>query len=242
MQISDVDLRWKKRFQNFENARIQLYNTCYAYQKNRFDSELQSQFVRSFEFTFKLAWKTVKDYLLYQGVRDVDFPRDVIKKGFSYKIIEDGQVWINIIEDDALITGSKDRESVGRAATNIAASYLKALDQVYEYFRRRSKNMVRFGLPGGVLERIINLFSEYEDIEKVKIYGSRALGTCDHTSDIDLAFYTVSKKDPTEELLAKLEALPTPYLYDLTNYQKINHKPLQESIDRMGITIFKKEK
>ncbi len=242
MQIRDGDLRWKKRFQNFENARTHLYNLCYAYQKNRFDSNLQTQFIHSFEFTFKLAWKTVKDFLIFQGVRDVEFPREVVKKGFSYRIIEDGQMWIDIIEDQALITYTTDKESIGKAVTNITSSYLKALDQVYFYFRKKSKAIEEFGLPAGVLKRICDLFSEYGEIDEVKIYGSRALGTCDHTSDIDLAFYTKSNKHLTKELQKRLDGLPTPYLFDLTNYYRINHKPLQKSIDRVGITIFKGDK
>ncbi len=240
MHFEDNDLRWKQRFQNFENARIQLYNLCYAYQKNRFDSDLQLQFIRSFEFTFKLAWKTVKDYLVFQGVRDVNFPREVIKKGFSHRIIEDGQMWINIIEDTALIEYSSDEDSIGKAITTITSSYLKALDQVYDYLRLKNKTILKFGLPEGVLQLICDIFADYQEIDEVKIYGSRALGTCDHTSDIDLAFYTISKKHLTVELQQKLEALPTPYLFDVTNYHKINHKPLKDSIDKVGKTIFRR--
>lgn len=48
-----------------------------------------------FEFTFELAWKTMKDYLEYQGViENTGSPREVIKAAFKQGMIEDGEGWI----------------------------------------------------------------------------------------------------------------------------------------------------
>lgn len=48
-----------------------------------------------FEFTFELAWKTIKDYLEYNGViENTGSPREVIKAAFKQGIIEDGEAWI----------------------------------------------------------------------------------------------------------------------------------------------------
>ena len=44
-----------------------------------------------FEFTFELAWKTMKDYLEYQGIiQKIGSPREVIKEAFSAGIIKYG--------------------------------------------------------------------------------------------------------------------------------------------------------
>jgi hypothetical protein len=45
-----------------------------------------------------------------------------------------------------------------------------------------------FGLPNLTIEQIRACFSKYPDIEWVKIYGSRTLGTYHPGSDVDLAF------------------------------------------------------
>ncbi len=51
-----------------------------------------------FEFTFELAWKTIKDYLEYQGViENTGSPREVIKAGFKQGLIEDGEGWIDMM-------------------------------------------------------------------------------------------------------------------------------------------------
>ena len=47
-----------------------------------------------FEFTFELAWKTMKDYLEYQGiVEKIGSPREVIKEAFSAGLIDNGEIW-----------------------------------------------------------------------------------------------------------------------------------------------------
>ena len=51
-----------------------------------------------FEFTFELAWKTMKDKLEIMGVIEkTGSPREVLKNAFQYKLIEDGEKWIEIM-------------------------------------------------------------------------------------------------------------------------------------------------
>ena len=50
------------------------------------------------EFTFELAWKTVKDYLEYLGITNkVGSPREIIQTGYKQGIIEDGESWIKMM-------------------------------------------------------------------------------------------------------------------------------------------------
>lgn len=51
-----------------------------------------------FEFTFELAWKTMKDFMEYNGIIDsTGSPREVLKMAFQSGIIEDGDTWINMM-------------------------------------------------------------------------------------------------------------------------------------------------
>lgn len=51
-----------------------------------------------FEFTFELAWKTIKDYLEYAGIIEgTGSPREIIKTAFANGVIEDGDKWINMM-------------------------------------------------------------------------------------------------------------------------------------------------
>lgn len=51
-----------------------------------------------FEFTFELAWKTMKDYLEYSGIIEgIGSPREIIKTAFANGIIDDGENWIKMM-------------------------------------------------------------------------------------------------------------------------------------------------
>ena len=51
--------------------------------------------IQRFEYTFELAWKTLKDYLEGKGVEAL-YPRDVIKEAFRSGLVTDGDVWMEM--------------------------------------------------------------------------------------------------------------------------------------------------
>lgn len=126
------DVRWKQRFQNFENAFLFLQRA----EKLGVYDELQSAgLIQSFEFTFELAWKTLKDYLELQGIV-VQFPRDVIKESFTTKLIEDGHVWIKMLDKRNELTHTYNQEQAKHAVTIIRKEYYPALEQVYNTLKK----------------------------------------------------------------------------------------------------------
>lgn len=51
-----------------------------------------------FEFTFELAWKTIKDYMEYLGlIEKIGSPREIIQSGYKQGIIKDGEKWIKMM-------------------------------------------------------------------------------------------------------------------------------------------------
>lgn len=92
-----------------------------------------------------------------------------------------------------------------------------------------------FGLPSTTLTQIIACLQRFPNINWVKVYGSRAMGNYHKGSDIDLAFS--SKNNCSAELLATLDLLATPYLFDVTHYESIKNTELKAHIDRVGIKL-----
>lgn len=99
--------------------------------------------------------------------------------------------------------------------------------------------MEEFGLSEKTLMRIRNFLKAFPEIEEVKIYGSRAKGNYKPGSDIDLAVFG-DCEGIIGELLSGLDALPTPYKYDVLDYKTLNSPSLREHIDRVGKTFYKK--
>ena len=65
-----------------------------------------------FEFTFELAWETIKDALEYLGLVDkTGSPRENIQLGFRHGIIEDGEKWIEIMLSRNLLSHLYDEKA-----------------------------------------------------------------------------------------------------------------------------------
>ncbi len=62
------DVRWKQRFQNFDKAFVLLRSAFDDRNLEDFSDLEQEGIIQRFEFTFELAWKTIKDYLQDNGV------------------------------------------------------------------------------------------------------------------------------------------------------------------------------
>jgi len=99
----------------------------------------------------------------------------------------------------------------------------------------------RFGLPATVISAIAEVFSEYQNIDTVLLYGSRAKGTHRRGSDIDL---TIIGSEPTEEqrlqIESRLDDLLLPYSIDLSLMSSITNQPLLDHIHRVGIPFYAK--
>ena len=56
--------------------------------------------IQRFEYTFELAWLTLKDRLEYAGVTLSEItPRNVIREAFAAKLIADGDAWTAMLVD-----------------------------------------------------------------------------------------------------------------------------------------------
>lgn len=89
------------------------------------------------------------------------------------------------------------------------------------------------GLPARTLGEIALCLRQFPQIQWVKLYGSRAMGTHWAGSDIDLAFS--SPEDCSAALREALDLLPSPYLFDVTHWESLRYAPLREHIERVGI-------
>lgn len=95
MNSRDQDIRWEQRFQNFLKALSQLRKFI---DKGEL-SELEEQgLVKAFEYTYELAWTTLKDFLEYQGQTEIYGSRDTIRRAFEVNLISDGQSWMDMLE------------------------------------------------------------------------------------------------------------------------------------------------
>ena len=62
------------------------------------DEYIRDSAIQRFEFTYELAWKTMKVYLKEKGAFEINFPKDVIRSAFKAGIIEDDPTWLEMVD------------------------------------------------------------------------------------------------------------------------------------------------
>lgn len=131
------DIRWKQRFENYEKALRLLREALADVEKL---SELEKEgAVQRFEFTIELAWKTMKDYLEYNGiVLAQSAPKPVVKQAFAAKIITDGQLWIDMLDRRNLLSHTYDEKVFDQAVREMKQRFLRGLDELYVFLKKRS--------------------------------------------------------------------------------------------------------
>lgn len=130
------DIRWKQRFQNFDRAFVLLRQALERGPAVLSPLEKEGV-IQRFEYSFELAWKTVKDFLEAGGLIIAPLtPRQVLKEAFAAKVIGDGQVWIDMLDHRNLLSHTYDFSVFEKAVEAIAKRYLPAMEELHAYFVR----------------------------------------------------------------------------------------------------------
>lgn len=114
------DIRWQQRFMNYKKALGQLADGLDI----EHPSDLEREgIIQRFEYTFDLAWKTLKDYLEFQGITDITGSRDTFREAFSFGIIEKGELWMEMIESRNLTSHTYNEETASKILESIRNEY-----------------------------------------------------------------------------------------------------------------------
>ena len=102
---------------------------------------------------------------------------------------------------------------------------------------------MKYGLAEKQLEEIIDILSQYSEIEKAILFGSRAKGTYRPGSDVDIVL--IGKKVDFS-LAAKIKShleddTYLPYFFDIVSYNTITSKELKEHLKIHGKIIYQRK-
>ena len=135
--MSNTDeIRWKQRFDNFEKAFRLLEEVLEDKPIGSYSRLEQEGIIQRFEYTFELAWKTIKDRLFYDGY-DVKSPRAVIRKAFEVEFIseDDAEIWLDYLDKRNLLSHTYDEETAQAALEAIQNRYYPLIKQVYNHLK-----------------------------------------------------------------------------------------------------------
>lgn len=88
---------WQNTFSNYEKA-LSLLREGVHYSGIYTESIIKNGIILRFEFTHELAWKVLKDYLIYEGIQNITGSRSATREAFKMGLISEGQKWMEMIE------------------------------------------------------------------------------------------------------------------------------------------------
>ena len=137
--MNSKDVRWKQRFQNFDRAFVLLRSAFEEKELSSFSVLEQEGIIQRFEYTYELAWKTMKDYLQDNGnmILPEITARSVIKEAFASKMISDGQVWIDMMLHRNALSHCYDFSKFQEVLKEIEKRYLTAISLLHEWLLER---------------------------------------------------------------------------------------------------------
>ena len=95
--MNNQDIRWIQRLENYSKALQQLTRFIERGELNEFEEQ---GLIQSFEYTYELAWNTLKDLFEDQGETNLTGSRDVFRLTFRRGLVENGEVWMDRREMD----------------------------------------------------------------------------------------------------------------------------------------------
>jgi nucleotidyltransferase substrate binding protein (TIGR01987 family) len=128
------DIRWIQRYKNFSKA-YELLGEA-VHRDNLSALEVEGM-IQRFEYTFELAWKTLKDYLEERGFSELVGSQDTIRLAFANGIINQGEAWMEMLTDRNQTTHLYDEDTVNRIAQDIIAIYYPCFTELYTYLEAR---------------------------------------------------------------------------------------------------------
>ena len=98
------------------------------------------------------------------------------------------------------------------------------------------------GLSKDVLAMLIGTFKKYAGIDQVTLYGSRAKGTFNERSDIDLVAYGKDlDRFVVSQVLLDLDDSDIPFMVDFQDFSELKNRRIIEHIERVGQIIYNSE-
>jgi nucleotidyltransferase substrate binding protein (TIGR01987 family) len=137
MDEKDNDIRWKQRFENFENAFLQFKSAIGEFGHST-ENIIKEGIIQHFEFTHELAWKVMKDFLMYEGVQDVIGSRSATRESFNKGIIANGEEWMNMLETRNLTVHTYQKNILEEQFLKIRDDYFPLIEEFYKNMKKRT--------------------------------------------------------------------------------------------------------
>lgn len=125
-----------QKCENYLSAVSRLSEALDEYAAHPDSTVIRDGVIQRFEFTFELAWKSLRAYMEDQGAApDAVFSKQVFKAAYAAGLIDDAQVWLDMLSSRNVTSHVYDDDQAAQVAADIAARYFAPLSALAEFYR-----------------------------------------------------------------------------------------------------------
>lgn len=108
-----------------------------------FDDEdlVRDSLIQRFEFCYELAWKTLKEYLQYNGLIVASMPRAVFTEAYQNSIINNEEIWLSMIKDRNVSSHEYKEDYILTVATRIKEQYFNEFNCLLQNLENEVKKL-----------------------------------------------------------------------------------------------------
>ncbi|MGH4123729.1 MAG: nucleotidyltransferase substrate binding protein [Clostridium sp.] len=126
---------FRRKYENFKNALNRLKEGILKLDEE--NDLLRDGLIQRFEFTFELAWKTLKAYFEDEGLIGLNSPKSVLREAYSAGIISDDELWLKMLNDRNSTSHIYSEQVATEICNNIKGKYVMALSELKEKIQSR---------------------------------------------------------------------------------------------------------
>jgi nucleotidyltransferase substrate binding protein (TIGR01987 family) len=126
---------YKQKFENYKSAFDRLSEGVLKFDKT---NDLQRDgLIQRFEFTYELAWKTLKAIFEDEGLTGLNSPKTVLREAFSAGLIEDDELWLLMLNDRNSTSHVYSEKPAIEICNNIITKYNSAFEELIKHIQIR---------------------------------------------------------------------------------------------------------
>ena len=115
--------KFQTKFHNFKNALTALEVAVSDFDKTALLS-VRDGVIQRFEFSVELARKTVREYLIDEGIAEINTPKSVMKAAFAANLVDDEDGWIGILNDRNTTSHIYDEDEADKIFERIRSNHI----------------------------------------------------------------------------------------------------------------------
>ena len=125
----DNDVRWIQRFDKYKKAFSSLTADVELSKKRDLSDIEQRGLIQAFEYTYELAWNTIKDFYYSIGETEIQGSRDTYRMAFNRKLVSN-KTLIETVRSRQLTSHTYNEETADEIYNDIINKYYDAFKEL----------------------------------------------------------------------------------------------------------------